>query len=251
MKVDTASRGRSSGRVEGGQWPHDNHLSPDGERLYNASIGTIIAPAEARPGLGRPPYLLTVASTRDQRVLRTFAFERGIRPIVVTHDEARMFAQLSEYHGIVEADLRTGEIVRRVDLPIDPGVTSDDYDFEAPHHGLAITPDERVLCAAGRASDYVALVAAEGLQPLAIIEVDDAPGWATTGPGRSVLLRPEHARRHAVGHLLRRAARGGAGADGRRPEADRGGAPARARRRGRVADPRLPPRRRADDARAR
>ena len=30
-----------------GQWPHDNHVSPDGERVYNGSIGNIVAPEEA------------------------------------------------------------------------------------------------------------------------------------------------------------------------------------------------------------
>ena len=181
VKVDTAARA-IVGRFEGGQWPHDNHLSPDGERIYNASIGTIVAPEESRHAMSPPPYQLTVAATGSLETLRTSAFDRGIRPIVITHDERRMFAQLSELHGIVEFDLERGEEVRRVELPIDEGVTEDDYDFEAPHHGLAITPDERTLCAAGRASDYVALVDASTLGAEAVIEVGDAPGWAATGP---------------------------------------------------------------------
>jgi YVTN family beta-propeller protein len=181
VKVDTAAHA-IVGRFGGGQWPHDNHLSPDGERIYNASIGTIVAPEEARRAMSPPPYVLTVARTGELSVERTFELDRGIRPIVVTHDERRVFAQLSELHGIVELDLARGEIVRRVELPVDPGVTEDDYDFEAPHHGLAITPDERTLCAAGRASDYVALVDAATLRAEAIVEVDDAPGWAATGP---------------------------------------------------------------------
>ncbi|MDQ3740918.1 MAG: YncE family protein, partial [Actinomycetota bacterium] len=181
VRIDTATHA-ITGRFGGGQWPHDNHLSPDGERIYNASIGTIVAPAETRSLMSPPPYVLTVASTRDLSIQRTFAFDRGIRPIVITHDERTMYAQLSEYHGVVEFDLERGEIVRRLDLPVDDGVTEDDYDFEAPHHGLAITPDERTLCAAGRASDYVALVDAASLSLLATIDVDDAPGWAATGP---------------------------------------------------------------------
>ena len=79
---------------------------------------------------------------------------------------------------MIAFDLDDGEIVRRRKLPDDAGVTEDDYDFEAPHHGLAITPDEKTLCAAGRASDYVALLSTRRLRPRAIIEVDDAPGWA-------------------------------------------------------------------------
>jgi DNA-binding beta-propeller fold protein YncE len=181
VKVDTAAHA-IVGRFGGGQWPHDNHLSADGERIYNASIGTIVTPEESRRAASPPPYQLTVARTGDLSILRTYAFERGIRPIVITHDERTLFAQLSELHGIVEFDLARGEEVRRVDLPVDPGVTEDDYDFEAPHHGLAITPDEKTLCAAGRASDYVALVSAETLAVDAIVDVDDAPGWAATGP---------------------------------------------------------------------
>ena len=51
------------------------------------------------------------------------------------------------------------------------------------HHGLAMTRDERTLCAAGRASDYVALVSTRTLRPNAVIEVGDKPSWAVSGPG--------------------------------------------------------------------
>ena len=167
-----------------GQWPHDNHVSSDGERIYNGSIGNIVAPEETRTlaAAGESPYQLTVVASEGLAPVRSYAFERGIRPYVITHDESRMYAQLSEFHGVVAFDLEEGEIVRRRELPIDDGVSEDDYDFEAPHHGLAITPDERKLCAAGRASDYVALLRARRLRPLAIIEVDDAPGWAAVSP---------------------------------------------------------------------
>ena len=115
-------------------------------------------------------------------MVRSYEFERGIRPFVLTQDGRRLFAQLSQFHGIVELDLRRGEIVDRVELPIEDGVTGDDWDFEAPHHGLALSPDERMLCAAGRASDYVALVATRSLAPRATIDVGDAPSWAANGP---------------------------------------------------------------------
>lgn len=179
--VDTRTA-RLTGAFATGQWPHDNHLSHDGERLYNASIGTIVAPEEARAALPTPPYVLTVADPVTLRVLRTHRFERGIRPYVLSDDETRMFAQLSLLHGLVEIALPQGREVRRLDLPVDPGVTEDDFDFEAPHHGLALSGDGRTLCAAGRASDYVAFVDTGSLRPAAVVEVGDAPGWAATGP---------------------------------------------------------------------
>ena len=181
LVVDTANK-VIAGSFPTGQWPHDNHLSADGSRIFNASIGTIVAPEESRAAMPPAPYQLTVARTDDLAVERTYAFDRGIRPIVIPRDEKRMFAQLSNLHGLIEFDLVGGRETRRLDLPVDPGVTEADWDFEAPHHGLAISGDEKTLCAAGRASDYVALVDAGELRPVAIIEVPDAPGWAATTP---------------------------------------------------------------------
>jgi DNA-binding beta-propeller fold protein YncE len=182
VQVVDPARPAIVGSFETGQWPHDNHLSPDGRRLYNGSIGNIVAPAETRAAYPTPPYQLTVVDPATLEPLRTHAFERGIRPFAITHDESRMYAQLSEYHGVIEFDLREGRIARTRDLPVDEGVTEDDYDFEAPHHGLAISGDERTLCLAGRASDYVALVDTRTFTPSAIVDVDDAPGWAATAP---------------------------------------------------------------------
>ncbi|MGH2837286.1 MAG: YncE family protein [Thermoleophilaceae bacterium] len=167
-----------------GQWPHDNHVSPDGERIYNGSIGNIVAPEESREAAagGASPYRLTVVGSQNLEPVRSFDFERGIRPYVITHDERRLYAQLSELHGVIKFDLDAGRIIRERKLPIDDGVTEDDYDFEAPHHGLAMSHDESTLCAAGRASDYVALVSTATMAPTAIVEVDDAPSWAAVGP---------------------------------------------------------------------
>ena len=61
---------------------------------------------------------------------------------------------------MVAYDVASRELIRRLDLPAEPGVTSLDWDFEAPHHGLALTDDGETLCLAGRASDYAALVRA-------------------------------------------------------------------------------------------
>jgi DNA-binding beta-propeller fold protein YncE len=180
VHVLDARTGDETGRFGTGQWPHDNHLTHDGSTLYNASIGMIVAPEPTR---GPDSYVLTAVDPKTLEVKRKYTFEAGIRPYVLSEDERKLYAQLSEYHGVVEFDLGRGEITRRLDLPIDQGVTEDDYDFEAPHHGLALSGDGETLCAAGRASDYVALIDADRMRTDAIIGVGDAPGWAATGPG--------------------------------------------------------------------
>lgn len=160
-----------------GDWAHDNVLTADNELVYNGSIGNIVTPWEEREQNDRS-YVLTVADARKFEVLKTYEFNRGIRPFVLTADGKRMYAQLSELHGLIEFNLRKGQVLRRLRLPIKKGVSEDDYDFEAPHHGLALTPDERYLCVAGRASDYVAIVSRRRMKAVKIIRVDDAPGWA-------------------------------------------------------------------------
>ena len=191
VEVLDATDGSLVGTIPTGEWPHDNVFSPDGSRIYNGSLGNILIPAEVRDV--RPsvdpvlptPYVLTVADPNTLEVVRTISFDRGIRPFVLTSDGTRMYAQLSEFHGVLEFDLAEGRALRTLQLPVAEGVTSDDYDFEAPHHGLAISGDGRFLCVAGRASDYVALVSVETMTAVSIIPVDDAPGWAETGPDGS------------------------------------------------------------------
>ena len=58
------------------------------------------------------------------------------------------------------------------------GVTSADWVFEAPHHGLSLSADGKTLCIAGRASDYAAIVRAPELTLVATAPVGDAAGWA-------------------------------------------------------------------------
>jgi DNA-binding beta-propeller fold protein YncE len=178
--IDTERRAMV-GSFATGDWPHDNHLSHDGERLYNGSIGNILVPWETRAA-NPSSYRLSVVDPDTLVVLATHELDAGIRPYVITDDERRLYAQLSEFHGLIEYKLGRGVESRRLELPVDEGVTADDYDFEAPHHGLALSPDETTLCAAGRASDYVALVSTRRMRARAIIEVGDAPGWATTSP---------------------------------------------------------------------
>ena len=167
-----------------GEWPHDNHFSHDGSTLYNASIGNIVTPTEvrqARAATPASPYVLTAVDAQTLETTRSYTFDRGVRPYVLTADDRRMYAQLSELHGLVEYDLVEGRELRRLELPVDEGVTEDDYSFEAPHHGLDITADGSTLCAAGRASDYVALVDTATLRPT-IVDVGDMPSWSISGP---------------------------------------------------------------------
>ncbi len=191
-KIATAT-GEITGHLVTGVYPHDNKVSRDGRRLYNSSIGpigTLPRKTDAPPLTETPgdPYQLTIADAGTLQIQDRIKFDNGIRPWQFAPDEKVIYLQLSNEHAVVSYDLVAKKTIKRLDLPIKPGVTVADWDFEAPHHGLAITPDGKTLCIAGRASDYAALVSAPDLTLITTIPVGDAPGWAEVADNGSVCL---------------------------------------------------------------
>jgi DNA-binding beta-propeller fold protein YncE len=188
-----AATGEITGHLVTGVYPHDNQVSRDGRRLYNSSIGPLAnmpRPAGAPPLTETPghPYQLTVADVDTLEVVDRIRFDTGIRPWHFTPDEKGLYVQLSNAHAVVAYDLAARKVTRRLELPVKPGVTVADWDFEAPHHGLALTEDGKTLCLAGRASDYAALVQVPELTLVATIPVGDAPGWSETADQGRVCL---------------------------------------------------------------
>lgn len=189
----SAADGEINGHVVTGIYPHDVKVSKDGQRLYNSSLGPLgslprsaSAPLADKPG---DPFQLTIADVQTLAVRERIKLDNAFRPWHFSSDEKVIYAQRSNEHAVVTYDLASRKVIRRLDLPVKPGVTAADWDFEAPHHGLALTEDGKTLCLAGRASDYTALVNAKDLTLIATIPVGDAPGWSeVTDEGRFCLI---------------------------------------------------------------
>lgn len=192
-RIATAT-GAITGHFVTGVYPHDNQMSRDGRRVYNTSIGPLAGmprPANAPPLTETPgsAFQVTVADPETLATTDRITVDKGVRPWRFMPDEKGIYAQLSNEHAVFMLDLATRKVTRRLDLPVKPGVTAADFDFEAPHHGLALTDDGRTLCLAGRASDYAALVRVPELTLVTTIPVGDAPGWAETADaGRLCLI---------------------------------------------------------------
>jgi YVTN family beta-propeller protein len=112
------------------------------------------------------------------------------RPFAVTRDGRSLYAQLSQFHGFVVADLRARNAARRVALPPAPISTClAEAGPSTPSHGLALSPDDRELwvtsLADGRVYDYDA--ATRTLK--GAVEVGRCPSWIATSPdGRYVAV---------------------------------------------------------------
>lgn len=127
-------------------------------------------------------------------------YARGIRPSAMTADGRFLYAQLSDFTGVIEYDLESRELTRSVDLtgsgggPARVPLTDDRYldVFRAPHHGLALSGDERYVCTAGRVDNQAFLVERETMTEVAAIDTGEGPGWATAGPdGQSCFIANE------------------------------------------------------------
>jgi YVTN family beta-propeller protein len=180
--IDTAT-GRVVGDFGTGTYPHENLFSADGKHIYNASIGITTLPKALNFFKGSKQ--VTVVDSTTLRPVRTYSFEYGIRPAVVTPDEKTMYAQLSYLNGFVEYDLVAGRITRTVQMPFSAAgqaLAADNYPQNSAHHGMALSGDQAKLCMAGTIDDYTAIVSRPGLTTDGFVHypVGALPYWSTT-----------------------------------------------------------------------
>lgn len=182
-RIDTRTA-RIDGEFVTGVFPHDIQFSHDGSLVYNASLGDMQIAEKDRDNVAQPTsdhgfaYQVTVVNPATLEILDRYRFPRGLRPFHLSHDGAHIYAQLSNIHAVVHYDTARRAIVEQLDLPVADGVGPHDWDFEAPHHGLAMTSDGKLLCVAGRASDYAGIISVEPLALVATVPVSDAPSWS-------------------------------------------------------------------------
>jgi len=189
-RVDAAT-GKLRGYVVTGVYPHDNKISSDGTTLYNTSIGPLPGMPRSGAALTEKPganFQITLIDANTLEVRERIPTEFAIRPWQFAPDGKGMYVQLANEHVVAYYDLGERRFTRRFALPVKEGITPKDYDFDAPHHGLALTDDGATLCLAGRASDYAALVSAPDFKLLATIPTGDAPGWAEIADGGKICL---------------------------------------------------------------
>jgi len=190
-------RGKITRSFESGDQPHENNYSADGETIFHASIGTVYTPTD-------DPSMDDTKGDRWFQVVDNDTFEirkridmgqkledagypdesAAVRPMALSPNERRVYFQVSFMHGFVEYDLRRDKVLRVKELPDRSGVPREQYLLDSAHHGLAMNPRGRKLCAAGTMSNYAAIVRRKSFKHK-IIDVGEKPYWATnSGDGR-------------------------------------------------------------------
>jgi YVTN family beta-propeller protein len=142
---------------------HGTRLSPDGNRLYVGSMFLDV---------------LSVFDLQTLKPVKRLPFKDAVRPFTFTHDEKTLYVQLSRLHGFEVVDLTKNQIVREVLLPpLSPEVPLPKFYPHTYNHGLELTPDQKLLFAAGSAGGYVCVYRVPDLSLLATIPVGKEPNW--------------------------------------------------------------------------
>jgi DNA-binding beta-propeller fold protein YncE len=192
--IETAT-GKIVGSFESGDEPHESNYSPDGSKIYHASIGRVFLPTTSRAlDFLKGDRVFQVVDAKTLKVLERFDMREkskeageewvhsAVRPMAIAPDGRFVYFQMSFYHGFFEFDLDKKAITRRVQLPIPEDVRKlplRKYQLNSAHHGITMSGDGTKLCVAGTMSGYAAIVDRTTFR-YTVVQVGPKPYWATT-----------------------------------------------------------------------
>jgi YVTN family beta-propeller protein len=132
--IDTV-RGERTGSIAVEGAVHNTFVTPDGKWVIAGSIA------------GRK---LSVIDAGTGAVAWVLPFENGVRPIAFERkpdgSTARMFVQISDFHGFAVVDFASRKEVARVTLPdLPPPAVKHTQVQGSPSHGIGIAPDGKTL----------------------------------------------------------------------------------------------------------
>ncbi|WP_252151758.1 YncE family protein [Acinetobacter sp. ANC 4862] len=195
--------GKELGRFATGDKPHENIFFDGGSKILNSAIGNVETAMDASwQDFTKGKRFITIADANTFKVLKKIDFRpaldaigrkdlsNAVRPIVLSNDESKIYAQVSFFNGLIEYDLNQNKITRIGQLPGSSTIPSDrtKYVNDSRHHGLSISADGEKLCVAGTMDDYATIVDRSTLKAGKLIAAGK-PYWATQSPdGKSCVI---------------------------------------------------------------
>jgi YVTN family beta-propeller protein len=169
--IDTATMTNvKSVKVEGSV--HNVYVTPDGKFAVSGSVGSSV---------------ISVIDTTTDTVAWTYKETSGIRPMIFDTNKdgstRNIYVQLTDYHGVAVVDFATHKEVNRFELPAVPGEGKDLEGLQgAPAHGLAVTPDQKMLLATSKWYGAMYAYSSPHYKLLGTLVVGSHPEWVTLTP---------------------------------------------------------------------
>src|SRR5712691_4648296 len=169
--IDTTSLTRvKSIRTEGGI--HNSYVTPDGKFVVAGSI---------------PGRKINVIDQKTEEVVWTVPTSEGVRPMAFdTNPDGstkRIFVQLSGFNGFITVDFATHRVVDTIKAPEVPAAERVTEGLQgSPSHGLAVSPDGKMLCSLSKMNTRVYMYSLPDLKLLGETKVGHHPDWLTFTP---------------------------------------------------------------------
>jgi len=169
--IDTATMTNvKSVKVEGSV--HNVYVTPDGKFAVSGSVGSSV---------------ISVIDTTTDTVAWTYKETSGIRPMIFDTNKdgstRNIYVQLTDYHGVAVVDFATHKEVNRFELPAVPGEEKELEGLQgAPAHGLAVTPDQKMLLATSKWYGAMYAYSIPDYKLLGTVVVGSHPEWVTLTP---------------------------------------------------------------------
>jgi len=124
--VDLAA-GKIVDRIRTGGRPHNTVCAPDGSRMYLAPMGDV--------------KKVLVADVATHQVVGDIPFGDVVRPVTLSPDGRRLFANVDHLIGFEVADVAAGKKADRVEAEL----TDEQKKTSSHSHGIAVRPDGKEL----------------------------------------------------------------------------------------------------------
>ncbi|KGT47343.1 hypothetical protein GW12_17020 [Acinetobacter sp. HR7] len=208
VQVLDINTGKELGRFATGDKPHENIYFNGGSKIINSAIGNVETSLDAQwQDFTKGKRYLTIADANTFKVLKKIDFRpaldkfgrkdlsNSVRPMVLSKDESKIYAQVSFFNGLIEYDLNQDKITKIGQLPGSSTIPSDRTKWvnDSRHHGLSISEDGEKLCVAGTMDDYATIVDRKTLTAGPLISAGK-PYWATVSPdGKNCVISESEA----------------------------------------------------------
>ena len=162
--VDTI-KGEVITKIATGGRPHNTLSSPDGKRMYLGPKGS---------------YHVMIADTQSHRLLGEIPLSDAPRPIAISRDEKRLYANVDTLIGFEVADVPSRKVIHRVEAEVPAELLR----TASRSHGIGLTPDEKELwmCDVFHDRTYVFDLTIEPPRQVASIKMRGGGYWICFSP---------------------------------------------------------------------
>jgi hypothetical protein len=147
---------------------HNTIFSLDGSRVFLTGWHTNV---------------MHIVDAKTNTIVKTIKFGNIVRPFTINGTADRVFANVDDLLGFEVADLKTGQVISRIEVPGFGWSKERIKHHRCPSHGIALSPDEKELWLADGVNGFVHVFDATKTPPKLVksIPTRDYPYWITFG----------------------------------------------------------------------